>query len=167
MSKKSRGKQKYPRRNSIQSSKKITLPRDWTMRISYENGQLIIADKDGIPYDTGSHSMVRTYQGEAKERVVAKATNLDFVTDHIGSWPENFDFIFAMDTNTHTEKCGDFFCSAAAIYYADIEKVNALLTRSSTTLANTTVLPVPVGSTRSVFRCPTLHSDKTASFAWI
>ena len=124
MSKKKQEEPKYPRRNSIQSSKKITLPRDWTMRISYEKGQLIIADKDGIPYDTGCHSMVRTYQGETKERVVAKATNLPFVTDHIGSWPENFDFIFAMDTNTYTEKRGDFFCSAAAIYYADIEKIN-------------------------------------------
>ncbi|MBQ8418272.1 MAG: hypothetical protein IJX10_06535 [Phascolarctobacterium sp.] len=56
-----------------------------------------------------------------KNAWLQKQTNLDFVTDHIGSWPENFDFIFAM---THTEKCGDFFCSAAAIYYADIEQVN-------------------------------------------
>lgn len=124
MSKKKRKKLTYPRNNKIQSSKQIILPRDWYMRISYDKGQFIIADKDGIPYDTGTQSMVRTYQGEKKEHIVAKATDLNFVTDQVGSWPENFDFIFAMDTNTHPEKCGDFYCSAAAIYYGEIEKIN-------------------------------------------
>ena len=29
-----------------------------------------------------------------------------------------------MDTNTHTKKCGDFFCSAAAIYYGQVERLS-------------------------------------------
>lgn len=124
MGKKKRNKTTFPRSNKIQSSKQIRLPKDWSMRISYDKGQFVIADKDGVPYDTGTQSMIRTYQGERKERVVAKATDLEFVTDQVGSWPENFDFIFAMDTNTHPEKCGDFYCSAAAIYYGEIEKIN-------------------------------------------
>lgn len=124
MSKKNRNKKTYPRNNKIQASRKISLPQNWNMNISYEKGQFMITDKNGIPYELGPQSMIRTYQGETKERVVAKATNLDFVTDQIGSWPENFDFVFAIDTNTHTSKCGDFFCSAAAIYYADIERIN-------------------------------------------
>ena len=32
--------------------------------------------------------------------------------------------MFAMDANTHPEKCGDFYCSVAAIYYREIEKIN-------------------------------------------
>ncbi len=121
---KKRKKATFPRSNKIQSSKQIRLPKDWSMRISYDKGQFVIADKDGVPYDIGEQSMIRSYQGERKERVVTKATGLEFVTDQVGSWPENFEFIFAMDTNTHPEKCGDFYCSAAAIYYGEIEKIN-------------------------------------------
>ena len=29
-----------------------------------------------------------------------------------------------MDANTHPERCGDFYCSVAAIYYREIEKIN-------------------------------------------
>ena len=124
MSKKKRSKRTYQRENKIQSSKTITFPKNMDVYISYEKGQFILADKNGVPYHLGSQSMIRTYKGKNKERVVAKATKLDYVTDQVGSWLLNFDFIFAMDTNTNSVKCGDFFCSAAAIYYADIERVN-------------------------------------------
>ena len=59
------------------------MPKDWSMRISYDKGQFVIADKDGVPYDIGEQSMIRSYQGERKERVVAKATGLEFVTDQL------------------------------------------------------------------------------------
>lgn len=114
----------YKRKNNITSSKKITLPKNENFLISYDKGQFIISNKDGIPYDLGPQSMTRSYRGENKQRIIAQATSLDFVTDHVGSWTENFDFVFAMDTNTHPQKCDDFFCSAAAIYYGDIQKVN-------------------------------------------
>ena len=67
--------------------------------------------------------MICSYQGERKERVVANVTSLEFVMDQVGSWSENQNFIFAMDVNTHPEKCGDFYCSVAAIYYREIEKI--------------------------------------------
>ena len=124
MPKKKRKKLSYPRKNKVQGSKQITLPQDWKLQISYDKGQLIIADKDGFPYDFGKQTVVRSYEGKNREHIVAQATGLDYVTDHVGSWAENFDFIFAMDTNTHTKKCGDFFCSAAAIYYGQVERLS-------------------------------------------
>ena len=123
MSKKKKGF-KYKRTNKTHSNKTVTIPRNKNFLISYKNGQLILANDKGIPYDVGTHSMIRFYQGEKKQRIVAQATNLKFVTDQVGSWPENFDYIFAMDTNTHPEKCEDFYCSAAAIYYGDIQKLS-------------------------------------------
>lgn len=124
MSKKRRQKPMYKRQNKTHSSRNLTLSRNEKLLISYDKGQIIIANEKGVPYDLGSQSMVRSYQGERKEHIIAQATNLDFVTDQVGSWTENFDYIFAMDTNTHPKKKDDFFCSVAAIYYGEVEKVN-------------------------------------------
>lgn len=124
MSKKRCNRQKYGRKNRIQANRKLTLPRNTNLLITYDKGQFTLSDENGIPYDLGPQTVVRSYEGERKERIVAKATNLDFVTDQVGSWPENFDYVFAMDTNTHPQKCDDFFCSVAAVYYGEVRKVN-------------------------------------------
>jgi len=122
MSKKEQKKLIYPRKSRVHANKKITLPQDGKLHISYDRGQLLISDQDGVPFDLGKQTAVRSYEGKNREHIIAQATDLDYVTDQVGSWAENFDFIFAMDTNTHIEKCGDFFCSAAAIYYAEIRR---------------------------------------------
>lgn len=124
MSKRKKGLPIYKRKNKINSIKKLTVPKNENILISYNKGQIIISNETGVPYDLGPQSMTRYYNGERKQRIVAKATNLDFVTDQVGSWPENFDFIFAMDTNTHPHKLDGFLCSAAAIYYGDIQRIS-------------------------------------------
>lgn len=124
MSKRKQKRQTYKRENKIYTSKILTLPRNKDLLISYDKGQFILANENGIPYDLGSQSMVRSYQGASNERIIAQATDLDFMTDHVGSWPENFDYIFAMDTNTYPQKCDDFFCSVAAIYYGEVQRIS-------------------------------------------
>ena len=124
MSKKKRNRQKYERKNRINAAQKLTLPPNTNLHLSYDKGQFIILNERGVPYNLGPQTMVRSYEGETKERIIAKATNLEFVTDEVGSWPENFDYIFVMDTNTHPQKCDDFYCSVAAIYCGEVQRVN-------------------------------------------
>ena len=115
---------KYERKSTINYNKKLTVPRNTNLLISYDKGQVKITNEDGVPYDLGQQSMVRYYQGENKKRIIAQATNLDFITDQVGSWPENFDYIFAIDTNTHPQKCDDFLCSVGVVCYGEVSKVS-------------------------------------------
>ena len=76
-------------------------------KIHYKEGVVTITDENDHPVEIESQDMFRYYVGSNKPEVpVAKATNLDFVTNEVGSWVVNFDYIFAIDTNSHLEKVG-------------------------------------------------------------
>lgn len=124
MSKRKHKKYTYPRQNKTEYIQSLTIPQYKDLLISYDKGQVRISDKNGNLLDLGPQSMTRSYQGQSKEHVVAKATNLGYVTDQVGSWAENFDYIFAIDTNSHPQKCNDFFCSVAFVYYGKVQKIN-------------------------------------------
>lgn len=124
MSKRKKRGPKYNRNNHIKTDKSITISKYDKIFVSYDKCQFIISDEAGNPYDTGLQSMTRFYQGERKKRVVAKATHLQYMTNEVGSWSDNFDFVFAVDTNTHLQKCEGFFCSAAMVYYGDIKRIS-------------------------------------------
>ncbi len=115
---------KYKRENQILSEKKLNVMKNEEIRFRYDKGQIIITDKNDVPFDLGKQTMIRSYQGKNKKRIIAKATNLDFATDQVGSWAENFDRIFAIDSNTHPQKCNDYYCSVGFVYHGEVEKIN-------------------------------------------
>ena len=124
MSKKKRSRKVRKRSINIEASKTLTIGPNQQIFAVYKDGNAYLADENGVPYDTGLQSMVKTYQGQNKERVIAKATNLNPTIDRVLSWPDNFDYLFAIDTNTHTEKYDNCYYSVAAAYSAKVTKVS-------------------------------------------
>lgn len=122
MSKKKRCAKKHDRKNEISFENR--LPANQSLMFRYDKGKLLVADENGVPFDLGLKSMVRSYQGERKKRIIAKATKLEYVTDHVGSWTDNFSYVFAIDTNTYPQKCYDYYCSVGFVYYAEIKWIN-------------------------------------------
>lgn len=124
MKNKKHNKKTRKRSISITSDKELTIPLGQELLISYQKGRAILMNKNRIPYDIGLQSMIKTYQGLTKERVVAQATNLKYITDQLGSWILNFDYIFAIDTNSHPFIINDFYCSATMVYYGKPNQTN-------------------------------------------
>lgn len=114
----------FPRQNHIAAGKKPTVKLGEEIQFHRKNGQVTITDSTGKPLDFGTYSMTRTYRGEHKTRVVAKAAGLSYVTDQVGAWVVNFDEIFAIDTNTHPEKVDDAYCSAGMVYHGVRQKTS-------------------------------------------
>ena len=75
MSKKKRCAKKHDRKNEISFENR--LPANQSLMFRYDKGKLLVADENGVPFDLGLKSMVRSYQGERKKRIIAKATKLE------------------------------------------------------------------------------------------
>lgn len=120
MSKKNKNRKKHNRTNNIESQRKIVIRDTDPLIAHYENGRFWFTGRDGKVIEDGPFNFTRSYIGENKERVVARATNLPGAITNVGSWVMNFDVIFAIDTNT--EKYKDIYISAGAVCQGTIVK---------------------------------------------
>ena len=112
-----------PRYNVSSIKLKNTVQKGQLLIIHYKEGAVTITDEKNNLLEIESQDMFRYYVGEKKPKVpVAKATMLDFMTNQVGSWVVNFDYLFAIDTNSHLEKVGDFYISVTAVYYGKVER---------------------------------------------
>ena len=106
----------------------ITINRDMekgevlNFTIQYIKGELIVKDEDGNRPEGLSQTMVRYYDREKKPKYIAKATNLDYMTDQVGSWLMNFDYVFAIDTNMNKSKDDDYYYAVTIVYGGIPEK---------------------------------------------
>ena len=112
-----------PRYNVSNIKLKKPVKKGDLLKIHYKDGVVTITDENDNPFELESQDMFRYYEGKNKPEVpVAKATNLDFVTDEVGSWVLNFDYLFAIDTNSYLEKIGDFYISVTAVYFGKADR---------------------------------------------
>ena len=129
MSKKNKSEknQKRPRKTITSYEKQVSVPKGTELTITIDKGHIEISDSNGKPLDVGTETMFRYYQGESRKKVIAWADNLTYTTFEIGAWVINYDYIFAIDTNSPRNngcltKFGDFFHAVGFACFAEIQK---------------------------------------------
>lgn len=126
MSKKRKHKKQYIRNTEGKANHVIHVTKEKGVFVKLVGNNFFLVDENGVPYDGGPITVVKTYKGQNKERVIAKATGLDYDKFDVLSWLDNYDYIFAIDTNTYPEKIDGLNCSCAIMYYAEVTRIDEI-----------------------------------------
>lgn len=124
MSKNKKRRKKYKRNTEGKTNRVVNVAKGKGVFVKVVGKDFYLVDENGIPYDDGPITVTKTYIGENKERVIAKATDLDYDKFDVLSWLDNYDYIFAIDTNTYPEKIDGLYCSCTVMYYVEVTKID-------------------------------------------